>query len=71
MRSRNTFADRTVNSADGQSKERLQRRNVEVAGDRYPPIDPGLDSELRGRFREENLALADWLGRDLTGWLRP
>ncbi len=69
VRSRNTFADRTVNSADGRSKGRLQRRNVEVAGDRYPPIDPGLDSELRNRFRDENLALAEWLGRDLSGWM--
>jgi hypothetical protein len=69
VRTRNTFADRTVNSADGQSKDRLQRRNVEVAGDRYPPIDPELNAELRGRFHDENLELADWLGRDLTRWL--
>lgn len=69
VRSQNTFADRTVNSADGQAKERLQRRNVEVFGGSYPPIDPRLETELRDRFRDENQALADWLGRDLRGWL--
>lgn len=68
VRSRNTFADRTVNSADGRSKGRLQQRNVEVAGDGYPPIDPELEADLRGKFREENLALSEWLGRDLSGW---
>jgi hypothetical protein len=69
LRSRNTFADRTINSADGRLKGRLQQRNIEVAGDSYPPIDPALDAELRSKFRDENLALAEWLGRDLSSWL--
>lgn len=37
----------------------------------YPPMDPGLRRELVERFREENEALAAWLGRDLSAWNEP
>lgn len=69
LRSRNTFGDRTINSADGQSKLRLQRRSPEVSGDSYPAIDAQLEADLRRQFCDENLALAEWLGRDLSAWL--
>ncbi|MCZ3386557.1 MAG: sulfotransferase [Actinomycetia bacterium] len=67
--SKNTFAERTVNSADGQSKRRLRRRNDAGLQDGYPPIDAGLAADLRAAFHEENLALSRWLGRDLSSWL--
>lgn len=34
----------------------------------YPPLDPGLASELRASLFEDNRALARWLGRDLSAW---
>ena len=34
----------------------------------YPPMDEGLRRELVDRYRDDNRALARWLGRDLTGW---
>lgn len=69
LRSRNTFGDRSINSADGLSKGRLQRFNPEVSGDTYPAIDAQLEADLRSQFRAENLALAEWLERELPGWM--
>jgi hypothetical protein len=34
----------------------------------YPAIDPEVRKTLEQRFRNENLALAEWLGRDLSVW---
>jgi hypothetical protein len=34
----------------------------------YPPIDPEVRDELKRRFKPDNDALADWLGRDLSAW---
>ena len=68
VRERNTFSDRTVNSADGLRKQRLQSSHVDTAAG-YPPIDPALEQALRESFREENERLAAWLGRDLSDWL--
>lgn len=36
----------------------------------YPPMRPELRAELAQRFKEDNAALADWLGRDLSDWSR-
>ena len=44
----------------------VDRANVRRFG--YPPMDPGLRRELAGRFAEDNRALAEWLGRDLSVW---
>ena len=63
---RNTFADRTWNSA---RKRAGAERAEGVPKDAYPPMDPVLRGELRQRFREENHALAAWLGRDLAHWM--
>lgn len=37
----------------------------------YPPIDPGLERELREWYAEPNARLAAFLGRDLSTWERP
>lgn len=71
VRSRNTFADRTVNSAAGLLKPRLTKQDDAGASDAYPPIDQAFAVELRERFRAENERLAEWLGRDLSGWQSP
>lgn len=68
VRSRNTFSDRTVNSADGLRKARVLQQNLR-ASDGYPPIDPDLERRLREQFRGENEDLAQWLGRDLSAWM--
>lgn len=34
----------------------------------YPPMDPALRADLVESFRDENDALAAWLGRDLSVW---
>ncbi|MEY2404047.1 MAG: hypothetical protein QOD38_1598 [Acidimicrobiaceae bacterium] len=34
----------------------------------YPSLDPELAADLRAEFEEDNAALADWLGRDLSAW---
>lgn len=68
VRSKNTYSNRTVNSADGRAKERVQPRSLGASEGDYPSIDPELASHLRAQFHEENLALADWLGRDLSAW---
>lgn len=34
----------------------------------YPPMDPSLRRELVEWYREDNTALAKWLGRDLSMW---
>ncbi len=44
---------------------RLNRKDV-----RYPPMDADVRRELDERFADDNRALAEWLGRDLTGWGR-
>lgn len=35
----------------------------------YPPMDPRLRAELTEFFEPDNVALAEWLGIDLSGWL--
>ena len=37
---------------------------------RPPPMDPATRAALAQRFRADNEALAEWLGRDLSGWTR-
>ncbi len=37
----------------------------------YPPLDPGLERELRDEFAAEAENLARWLGRDLPAWGAP
>jgi hypothetical protein len=44
----------------------VDRLNVRRFG--YPPMEPALRRELAGRFEEDNRALAEWLGRDLSVW---
>lgn len=68
VRARNTFSDRTVNSADGLRKTRVQQQHVGTS-DGYPPIDPELEHRLREQFRDETEELGQWLGRDLSAWL--
>ena len=34
----------------------------------YPPMDPALRRSLAEKFAPDNAALADWLGKDLSGW---
>lgn len=34
----------------------------------YPPMPEEIRASLSDRFREDNAALAAWLGRDLTSW---
>lgn len=68
VRMRNTFSERTVNSADGLRKTRVQQQHVGTSGG-YPPIDPELERQLREQFRGENEDLGKWLGRDLSAWL--
>lgn len=67
-RSRNTFAERTINSADGLQKERVVRGSESVGSGAYPPIDPALGVRLRAEFDDQNERLAQWLGRDLASW---
>lgn len=50
--------NRLVNGID-----RLNRRPAP-----YPPMDPALRNELLDWYREDNEALARWLGRDLSMW---
>jgi len=33
-----------------------------------PPMDQATRQRLAVEFRDDNLALAEWLGRDLSGW---
>lgn len=35
---------------------------------RYPGLDPDVRRRVAATFREENGALAEWLGRDLSAW---
>ncbi|HXE80307.1 MAG TPA: sulfotransferase domain-containing protein [Vicinamibacterales bacterium] len=35
-----------------------------------PPMNPATRAELAAVFRADNDALAEWLGRDLSGWTR-
>jgi len=42
--------------------------NVRSRSKRYPSMDPKLRTELLTRFHDENRALAEWLGRDLSVW---
>jgi hypothetical protein len=46
---------------------KLRSRNIEKA----PPLSPALHAELTELFREDILALQDFLGRDLSSWLAP
>lgn len=48
-------------------KRVLGRMNVRRQGS-YPPMDPALRHDLLAWFREENRALAAWLGRDSLPW---
>ena len=34
----------------------------------YPPMDPDIQESLDAYFQEDNAALANWLGRDLSVW---
>jgi sulfotransferase family protein len=34
----------------------------------YQPMDESIRGELQARFKEDNRALASWLGRDLAAW---
>ncbi len=38
---------------------------------RYPPLDPGIERELRARLAPDTVRLAAWLGRDLGVWGSP
>lgn len=66
---RNTFAARTLNREAGAEPVGAAGRAEGVPSDAYPPMEPGLEAELRRRFRPENEALAQWLGRDLSRWM--
>lgn len=66
---RNTFAAPTLNRRPEAAAAPADDRAPGVPRVAYPPIDPDLDRTLRDRFCEENMALADWLGRDLSHWL--
>jgi hypothetical protein len=46
----------------------VDRVNVRRYG--YPPMDDDLRRELTTRLAEDNRALAEWLGRDLSVWER-
>jgi hypothetical protein len=37
---------------------------------RYPPVDPGLRKHLVDHMADDNRALATWLDRDLSAWMR-
>lgn len=41
---------------------------VNARSDTYPPMDPVTRLKLAGMFREDNLRLMQWLGRDTTVW---
>lgn len=45
---------------------RIQKMMTRQIG--YPAMDAGLRRQLEERFRDENRALAAWLGRDLSVW---
>jgi Sulfotransferase domain len=66
---RNTFAARTLNRAPEGAHVTPDERAEGVPQDAYPPMEADLEQELRGVFREENRALAEWLQRDLSSWL--
>lgn len=66
---RNTFAARTVNRETGAARVEAAGRAEGVPIDAYPPMEPGLEAELRRGFRPENEALAQWLDRDLSDWM--
>ena len=68
-RAKNTFANRTVNSADRLAKEPVARRADSVPAGSYPPIDSELAAHLRRQFAADNERLALWLGRDLSAWM--
>lgn len=51
----------------GEPVRRLVGR-LNIRGFEYPPLEPGLRRELRSRFAEDNAALAEWLGLDLSVW---
>jgi hypothetical protein len=36
--------------------------------DPYPPMDPALRARLGAWYAEDNRALGEWLGHDLSGW---
>lgn len=69
LRVKNTFASRTVNSADRLAKEPVARRADSVPTDSYPPIDTELAAQLRQQFAADNERLAQWLERDLSAWM--
>jgi Sulfotransferase domain len=41
---------------------------LNIRGFEYPPMDADLRRELRSKFAEDNAALAEWLGHDLSVW---
>lgn len=43
---------------------------VNVTGSAYPPIDIATEARLHDLYREPNLRLGKWLGRDLSHWNR-
>ena len=52
----------------GRARRSLQRLNYRRAP--APPMDPATRARLLEDYREQNAALASWLGRDLDRWDR-
>jgi hypothetical protein len=36
----------------------------------YEPLDDDMRGQLLDYYRDDTTALAQWLGRDLSGWMR-
>lgn len=51
--------------------ERFVRTVLRPSPQPVPPMDPAVRERLAGYFAEPNAGLAEWLGRDLSGWTRP
>ena len=49
----------------------IARRIVAPRPRPVPPMDPAVQGRLAEHFVPYNAALADWLGRDLSGWTAP
>jgi hypothetical protein len=41
-----------------------------MQSEKAEPMRPDLRRELAARFEEDNAALGEWLGRDLSAWSR-
>ena len=50
----------------GRARDAVGRLNSQREA--YPPLDDGVRTEVAARFAEDNAALAEHLGRDLSGW---